>query len=307
MRAGRLAFYDDAGSTSLEFSIDPNSKTSEIMFQGGIERHAGATHSLIQTEKLARRPPVSKDAYIAPIPHRRKNLVVLRAGRGSLHPSWEKNISDRDRNWDLCLSWYGDETSFADRTPSEYAVLQRGPKWQGLHQLCYGGSVLFEYDQVAFPDDDLMMTWRDINRMFAIAAEKKLDLSQPSLTSERYISHPITRQQPGNLLRFTNFVEIMTPIFSRAALKRCAGTFYLGHSGWGLDVIWPTVLGGHRHRIGIIDAVGVHHTRPLGLNYDRDAALEDYAHICRAYGVVPEYHQFGSCIDAPKATSPASS
>lgn len=294
IREGRLTFYDDSGLMSLEFTINPNSKPGEIVLENGPPRYTQITHYLVQTEKFAHAPLVSKDRYLDLIPNRRKNLVVLRAGSGSLHPSWGRNIDDRDRNWDLCLSWYGDEASFANRTPSEYAVLQKGPKWQGLYQLCYEGSFIFDYDYVAFPDDDLMMTWRDLNRMFVIAADKNLDLSQPALSPDSYIAHPITRQHPEKIVRFTNFVEIMTPIFSKSALRRCSGTFHLGNSGWGLDDIWPTLLGGHRHRVGIIDAVSVRHTRPLATNYDRDAAQEDATNICRAYGVTPSYYQFGA-------------
>lgn len=293
IREGRLTFYDDAGSMSLEFVVNPNSKPSEIVLENGLPRYTQSTHYLVQTEKFARSPLVAPDRYVDRLPSRKKNLVVLRAGSNSLHTSWGRNIEDRDRNWDLCISWYGDEESFANRPPSEYAVLQKGPKWQGLYQLCYEGSFIFDYDYVAFPDDDLMMTWRDINRTFVIAAENKLEISQPSLTPASYIAHPITRQQPEKVLRFTNFVELMTPVFSKKALRRCSGTFHLGNSGWGLDNIWPILMGGHRHRIGIIDAIAVHHTRPVGASYDTSAALEEASNICQAYGVSPSYNHFG--------------
>lgn len=292
-REGFLTFYDDAGSMSLEFRMNPNSEPNKIVLESGPPRYATASHYLVQTEKFARKPTVSNENRLNLIPMRRKNLVVLRAGSQSLHTTWAQNIEDRDRNWDLCISWYGNEASFANRSASEYAILYKGPKWHGIYQICYQDSPIFKYEYVAFPDDDLMMTWRDINKMFIIASENRLELSQPSLTPTSYIAHPITRQQPDKILRFTDFVEIMTPIFSKKALERCYGTFYLGNSGWGLDNIWPVVMGGHRHRIGIIDAVAVRHTRPTGANYDTNAAQEDVNNICSAYGVMPSYNHFG--------------
>ncbi|HSC65029.1 MAG TPA: DUF707 domain-containing protein [Caldimonas sp.] len=72
-------------------------------------------------------------------------------------------------------------------------------------------------------------------------------------------------QAPPAQLRFTGFVEVMAPLFSREALRSCAPTLDESRSGWGLGWVLPTLceragLG----RIAIIDATPVRHTRPVG-------------------------------------------
>ena len=41
-------------------------------------------------------------------------------------------------------------------------------------------------------------------------------------------------------------------------------TFSNVGSGWGLDFVWPKLLG-CPHRVGIVDRVAVTHTRPVGM------------------------------------------
>jgi hypothetical protein len=65
-------------------------------------------------------------------------------------------------------------------------------------------------------------------------------------------------------MRFTNFVEIMCPCFSRHALELCRPYFRENRSGWGLDFLFPKLLGFPNRSIGIVDAATIIHTRPVG-------------------------------------------
>ena len=58
--------------------------------------------------------------------------------------------------------------------------------------------------------------------MFHIFSKYGLDLAQPSLREGEgsYPNHPVTVQQPGSILRYEKFVEIMCPIFSMRASTR---------------------------------------------------------------------------------------
>jgi hypothetical protein len=67
------------------------------------------------------------------------------------------------------------------------------------------------------------------------------------------------------------------------ALRLCLGSFRDSVSGFGLDHLWPALLGGARSRIAIIDAAGVIHTRPLGRNYDVVAAVAEERALLAAY------------------------
>ena len=71
--------------------------------------------------------------------------------------------------------------------------------------------------------------------------------------------------------RRTGFVEIMVPGFSRPALQQLLPTLDESETGWGwgLDSLWPKLLG--YRDLGIIDGVPVLHTRAVG--QFRDAEL----------------------------------
>jgi hypothetical protein len=200
----------------------------------------------------------------------RRNLVVLRAGSQSLHVAWPRDIADTDRNWDFCISYYGTDPGELGEQPDYLTHQPDQRKYQALYDLFYPKSPLWAYDQIWFPDDDLMITWGDINQMFHDSQTFGLDLCQPSLMQrpDCYITHNITAQQTTTIMRYTAFVEIMCPLFSLRALRICVGSFRDSVSGFGLDSLFPALLGWPRNRIGILDTVGLVHTRPLGRNYD---------------------------------------
>jgi len=117
-------------------------------------------------------------------------------------------------------------------------------------------------------------------------------LAQPALTLDSYLSHGITLFNSSFIVRFTNFVEIMAPVFSRDFLVKCAGTFGDNLSGYGLDSLWPTWITEPR-AIGIIDSCLIKHTRPVGgPNYKALQAAgtsthEEYLNVQKKYGLPP--------------------
>ena len=119
-----------------------------------------------------------------------------------------------------------------------------------------------------------------VNTFFDMCARHRMALAQPSFR-DQYLSHDIvrTRGSEGSLLRFTNFVELQAPVFSRDALHFLRSTLLEPRvaCGWGLDYVWPTLLereaarerrshGGGSDadidRVGIVDAVAALHTKP---------------------------------------------
>jgi len=135
------------------------------------------------------------------------------------------------------------------------------------YQKLYGaavllGPVLQQYDAVAFLDDDIETTATDLNRMFLLGLERELELWQPAITrdSEIYWRHLL--QEPNSDVRKVDFVEVMTPFFSREGLRKCLRSFILTQSGYGLDLyVWPEIL--HRERMAVLDSIPVGHHRPI--------------------------------------------
>ena len=228
------------------------------------------------------------------VQRRRRNLVVIRANEHSVHPSWPIDIPAADRTWDLCTSFYGKEASFPPKDFAEYHVLQnKDQKWPAIHKLFHRSSAFWDYEYFLFPDDDIETSWGGINRMFEICRRQGLHLAQPALAPGSFYAHPITLRNQAFSMRFTNFVEIMTPMFSRFALEVCAPTFATSQIGCGLDYIWPHLLGNQTTRTAIIDETPVLHGRPIGQRYDIPAAYAEMVRVMAEYGASVDQREFG--------------
>ena len=195
---------------------------------------------------------------------RRKYLVVVRAGDASLHPTWLEGSAER--NWDLLVHSYGPNCPWSDQQGVEIvravgADIQ-GPKMRAIHSLYTRRHPLFlAYDYICFADDDLAAGLDTLNRMFLLCEHHGLELAQPALTHDSHMGNwGITMENTSFLLRYTNFVEVMCPVFSRAFLDLCAPTFNENLSGYGLDLLWSSWVSSP-WKIAILDACPVRHTR----------------------------------------------
>ena len=83
------------------------------------------------------------------------------------------------------------------------------------------------YKAIWIVDDDIQIRTKDINKMFEIFSKYDLDLATPSFSKDSvtYWLH-ILGQKKDNILHYTNFIEVNTPIFSQKALNKCFSTFY---------------------------------------------------------------------------------
>lgn len=225
----------------------------------------------------------------------RRNLVLARVGASSLHPRWLGGATSR--NWDLRLVPYeplpGDATD-GDLTVGEVVP---GPKWTGLREALARWDGWRDYDAVWMPDDDLDTTAEDIDRLFDVAAGVGLDLFAPALDDASHYAHFSTRRNARLFGRWVGFVEIMMPGFSRAGLERLLPTFALTETGWGwgLDSVWPKIL--NYDNVGIVDAVAVTHTRPVGAMRDaalRQRVMEESGRLTERYDCGQVHATFGA-------------
>ena len=185
-------------------------------------------------------------------------LVVLRCGDQSLHPNWVNEHS----NFDVVLSYFGDNLKY-DLSHIKHVHYFKGSKWEGLYDFFKNHKQMWEsYDYIWLPDDDLDTSSSNLNNFFSLVNQYKFDLSQPALTKNSYYSFPFLLQVSNFTYRKTNYVEVMAPCFSQEAFQKCWGTFSENKSGWGMDVLWESLL--NKANIGIIDQTPIHHTRPVG-------------------------------------------
>lgn len=196
-----------------------------------------------------------------------KNLVFSAVGDGSMHKTWTRG----KKNYDLMLVYFGDNDSNAEKyeKDAKYFFRKKSPSKFLLLKECIeeNADIFNNYTYVWVPDDDISSTAEDINNMFKVMKEYDLWLSQPGITG--FASHKETRLQEGKLLRYTNFVEVMAPCFSLEKLLFLYPTFEESVSAWGLDFLWPALLGNPEDKIAIIDSSSAEHTKPIATNYSR--------------------------------------
>ncbi len=235
---GHVVIYDGLDRRSTVFDTIRVDDTGRLALSGDflLAPGSGTRHELREIETLGSLKPAGGMTSIRRAGPARRNLVVCGASAGSLHPRWPVDIPAADRNWDLWVNWYGAPDDFGHDKWAELQTRQHGRgKWPGMHHLCQVGSPAWDYEYVAFIDDDLMLNWSSLNELFALCRQFKLQLAQPALQpSEVPISHAITERNPDCLLRFTSFVETMCPVFSHDACwpARRLSACRRADSGW---------------------------------------------------------------------------
>lgn len=139
----------------------------------------------------------------------------------------------------------------------------KGGKWTGVFDyFSKNKEILDEYDYFWFPDDDIETSEDSLKTFFAIVAERRLELAQPALTANSYYADRITLANPNFTFRWTNFVELMMPMMSRALFKRLLPLLEGRHAGLGLDFFWHQLADAPDKSVGIIDATPMAHLRP---------------------------------------------
>ncbi|KAL4447590.1 hypothetical protein ABPG75_004809 [Micractinium tetrahymenae] len=182
-----------------------------------------------------------------------------------------------------------------------------------LHLLARHGP----WKYVWMPDDDVYASSCDIAQLFAMMETAHLQLAQMSVCriGGTWVFWPTLFQRPGIALRYTAFVEIMAPgeacsrlsssvtismlstslsymersglagrmsvlpPQSMAAVVR--STLVHSFTGWGLDTVWPFLLGFPRDSIGVVDAVCMTHngTAGKGLQASSGEGRSNYAAV----------------------------
>jgi hypothetical protein len=188
-----------------------------------------------------------------------RNLIISPIGDRSVHQTW---IAGPEKsNFDLFLLYYGNGEDVA-ANDAKFYVRRKGFKWEHLHYVAEEhAEVIEQYDRIWCPDDDIACDTAGVNQLFELFEQYQLQLAQPAIAKGDFSFRGLT-QQRGNILRYSPYVEVMCPIFTREAFLKVKPTFLENRSGWGLDWIWPKQFA--RHEMAIIDKVGIHHTGPLG-------------------------------------------
>lgn len=210
----------------------------------------------------------------------RDYLVFIRAGRDSLH--LQMLAEDSKRNWDCCLNaWAAAPGETAEQHGVERICTGGINKFEAFAELYGPGAADCAYRYVLLLDDDLRFAPGDISRFFELCDRDALYLCQPAIAWGSHANHLINLWNPVCEVRLVNFIEVMAPCFSKAALRELHASFTLTRCTWGIDYAWSSLLDG-QGRIVVVDAVPMHHTKPM------DRAEGPFYRMLRGRGIDPE-------------------
>jgi hypothetical protein len=191
----------------------------------------------------------------------RPYLAVFRAGRGTVHR--RMMAEDPARNWDCALNAWEPPAVIPGPASEEMQFLDGEHKYEGFASfLQRERERVGAYRYILLADDDVYFRPGDLSRLFRLCDDHRIYLGQPALRWGTNVNHVVTLWNPASRVRRVSFVEVMTPVFSIAALLELAPTFGLTRSTYGIDWAWAALLR-DRAAIHIIDAVRVEHVRKV--------------------------------------------
>lgn len=187
-----------------------------------------------------------------------KWCIISAVGKTSFHRSWIKE----NPRFDLHLIVY-DNSYNEYKNDTKFISQSKGNKFQLVYEyLTSNPDMINEYDYFYIPDDDIYIDTEDIHRLFEYMIKYSLAIAQPAL-SHSYYSYPHTLRCLNSRIRFTNFVEVMQPCFSKDALNKVLFTFNKNRNGWGIDFHWGKLVDYNKKNMAIIDDIVSVHTRPV--------------------------------------------
>lgn len=157
--------------------------------------------------------------------------------RSSSHELW----TDDQRNFDIVAVYYGDQDEMYNTYSDKFDVVTRrkGSKFQNFFHLFNTTNILEKYKYFFVLDDDIIFNTSDINQMFDFVKDHpEVQICQPAFSRTSNISHPVTKQHSGCKYRYTNFVEVNTPLFTRASVDKLSCVYQDRLIGWGIDAMY---------------------------------------------------------------------
>jgi GT2 family glycosyltransferase len=132
------------------------------------------------------------------------------------------------------------------------------------------------HDWLLVIDDDVELPRGFLDRFLFLCERFSLALAQPAHRLSSHAAWPVTRRQPGSVVRETCFVEIgPVTAFARETFPVLL-PFPELRMGWGLDVHWAALAREHGWRCGVLDAVSIRHrAAPAAASYAREDAIAE--------------------------------
>jgi len=169
-----------------------------------------------------------------------ENAIFTSCGdRSNCYELWFDSYSNFDS---ICVYYGNNEEIFKNyHRKFDKALRRKGSKFQNFFYFFRNSSLFNSYDRIFILDDDIIIDSKGINNMFLFSEKYNLDICQPSFNSSSVISHEVTKQQKSSKGRYTNFVEVNTPLMTQKALKNLDSVYSDSLIGWGIDFLFTWI------------------------------------------------------------------
>lgn len=185
-------------------------------------------------------------------------LVIVRAGRASLHPEWRY---DRDRV-DLLVSAYSADAPRAQASDWELGGYN---KFSHVADLIETGRVdTRQYRWLFLVDDDIEIRW-PLERLADELAACNADIAQPGLAWGSFHSFSSLLRNPLCRERRISLVEVMCPAFRSEHIDWLLPAFRASRSTWGIDLIYSKQAQQRGLRLMVLDRLAVRHCKEINL------------------------------------------
>lgn len=186
----------------------------------------------------------------------RSNCIFTSAGHENCIKEW---IPECNRSWDLVTVYYGDDETILEdiRNLSDTVFESKGSKFQNLYSIYINNKEFFDcYDFVWIMDDDIRIRPSAIEEMFDVAKAWDFWACQPSFDPTGKISHKVTENVPGSLIRVVDFIEVTCPLFRKDKLIEFLEQYDGGLVGWGIDFWFSHTLASKEFfKFAVVDSV----------------------------------------------------
>ncbi len=151
---------------------------------------------------------------------------------------------------------------------------------------------LSTFDWLLIVDDDVDLPPSFLDRFVYLSERFGLAMSQPAHRFHSFRTWPITRRAAGTLARRSRFVECgPVTAFHKSAFAHVF-PFPPSRWGWSLDFLWAETAIRNDLAVGVLDALPMRHTRPVGGGYSLDQARTDMRVFLQQQGVTRPRRQY---------------
>lgn len=206
-------------------------------------------------------------------------LIFIPVGDNCEALNWIREIPKSDKFvYKIFLAYYGKEPNFQlnFHDPRITVIYDSAPsKFEKFRKYVETKLILVEnFDLFWIADDDIRISQHDLSKFFNLFVKYELDLAQPGCLGFA-MGKQIVRRDLNKILRYSNYVDGMAPLFSKSALAKCLNTFENSQSGRGIDHVWAALLENPKNKIAIIDSSLMIHMKPSGKFYSRFSSTAD--------------------------------